>query len=96
MIKDENYNYNETTEEEIVTIPLELENGSIVNCHVIAIFDWGGMDYIALLPEETDEILLFRYTELQNDEIQIENIESDWEWERVVDYFDSMLKEDEE
>lgn len=82
--------------DEPVIIPLELENGTTVDCHVIAVFDYEGIDYIALLPEETTEILMYRYVELDEDEIQLVNIDSEREWERVVEYFDSMLEDEEE
>lgn len=94
MINEENYG-NENMDEEPVIVPLELDSGAVVNCHVIAIFDCEGINYIALLPEETTEILMFRYIELENDEIQIINIDSELEWERVVQYFDNMLEEEE-
>ena len=57
MITEENYN-NEEMEE--VIVPLELEDGKVMDCHVIAIFDYNNKDYIALLPVETDEILMFQ------------------------------------
>jgi len=82
--------------DEPVIIPLELDNGTTVDCHVIAVFDYEGIDYIALLPEETTEILMYRYIELGEDEIQLINIDSEREWERVVEYFDTMLEDEEE
>lgn len=82
--------------DEPVIIPLELENGATVDCHVIAVFDFDGIDYIAVLPEGTEEILMYRYIELAEDEIELVNIDNDREWERVVEYFDTMLEAEEE
>lgn len=82
--------------DEPVIIPLELENGATVDCYVIAVFDFDGIDYIAVLPEGTEEILMYRYIELAEDEIELVNIDNDREWERVVEYFDTMLEAEEE
>lgn len=82
--------------DEPVIIPLELENGATVDCHVIAVFDFDGIDYIAVLPEGTEEILMYRYIEFAEDEIELVNIDNDREWERVVEYFDTMLEAEEE
>lgn len=95
MVVNENYNIDAMDDEEPVVIPLELEDGSTVNSHVIAIFDFEDTDYIALLPEETTEILMFRYGETGEDEISLENIEDPAEWERVVAYFDTLIEEGE-
>ena len=53
-------------------------------------------NYIALLPLEgeaasNDEVYLYRYTEKDNGEPVLENIESDEEYETVADAFDEEL-----
>lgn len=77
----------------LIMVPLQLDSGAVVDSHVVATFDCEGINYIALLPERTAEILVFRYIELEDDKIQIINIDSEWEWERVVRHFDNMLEE---
>ena len=70
---------------EEATVTLTLDDGSEVECAVMAIFPVGkeGHLYIALLPltedgeNEDGEIYLYRYTELEDDEIQLDNIEDD-------------------
>lgn len=83
-------------EDEPVIIPLELEDGSTIDCHVIAIFDYDGIDYIAILPNGSMEILLFRYVETGEDEISLENIDDRLEWELVAEYFDSLVEREED
>ena len=80
-------------DEDDIIIPLELEDGSILDCHVIAVFDYKDNSYIALLPDGTTEIMLFRYNEIGYDEMSLENIEDEREFEQVLDYFDSLLDE---
>ena len=39
----------ENTDEE-VTVDIELDDGTVVNCSIVTIFDVDGKEYIALLP----------------------------------------------
>ena len=50
-------------EEELLTIPLLLDNDIQIECYVIAVFDAQGKEYIALLAKEQseEESLLLRY-----------------------------------
>lgn len=79
-------------------ITLTLEDDSEMNCEVLGIFPVEGKDYIALLPEdagEDGEVIIYRYTELENDEIQLDNIEDDEEFEKVGEAFDEFMDEQE-
>ena len=63
---------------------------------VINIFKAGDREYIALLPmegpaAEEGEVYLYRYSEDENGEPDLENIEDDDEFELVSDAFDEML-----
>ena len=88
-------------EDAIVT--LTLDDGSEVECAVMAIFPVGKEEqqYIALLPLDEDgdnedgEIYLYRYTELEGEDIQLDNIEDDDEYEAVADAFDELLDNEE-
>lgn len=84
-------------DEELVVVPLTLENGTQVNCYVIAVFDVLDKEYIALLPveEHQDELLLFRYKTLADDEIELQNIDDEVEFERVVEFFDELMEQGE-
>lgn len=87
-------------EAQIVT--LVLDDSSELDCAVIAVFD--GVDgyedilYSALLPideeeREDGELFLYRYTELPNDELDIQAIEDDDEFSLVAERFDALLEE---
>ena len=45
--------------------------------------------------EEDAQIFLYRFEELGDDEVNLETIEDDDEFELVSDYFDEMLDEQE-
>ncbi|MDO4556092.1 MAG: DUF1292 domain-containing protein [Lachnospiraceae bacterium] len=84
----------EHEEEAIVT--LTLDDDSTLDCVVLAIYPAGDKEYIALLPtdsEDDGEVLLYRFKELENGEIQLDNIEEDDEYEIAADAFDELLDE---
>lgn len=79
-------------------ITLTLEDDSELNCEVIGIFPVGDREYIALLPEgsgEDGEVIIYRFTELEGDDIQLDNIEDDAEFELVSEAFDEFMDEQE-
>lgn len=81
-------------DEEIMTITLE--DGTEVDCAIIAIFPVEEKDYIALLPlndqEEEGEVYLYEFKE-NEDGIELISIESDEEYEQVTKAFDEILEE---
>lgn len=86
--------YVEELDDESVT--LELDDGTSVECEVLAIFPAADKSYIALLPTtgpsaESGEVYLYRYTENDKSEPELSNIESDEEFEIVSDAFDELL-----
>ena len=79
--------------EECDQITLTLEDGSDLVCDVISVFPVQDKNYIALLPSNDDpdaEIFLYRFIE-NGEEIELENIEDDEEFEMVSDAFDELL-----
>ena len=97
----ENKNVNPAAEnEEEMTVTLTLDDGRELECVVLTIFPAGETEYIALLPmddedSEEGEVYLYRYTEDENGEPNLENIEDDDEYEIVADAFDELLDEQE-
>ncbi len=95
----ENINDNEEFDEP--TVSMTLEDGTELECDVIAIFPVGDRDYIALLPNkpvegyEENEVFLYRYAELDGDDIELTQIETEEEYEAVADAFDELLDEEE-
>ena len=84
------------------TMTLDLDDGGKLECIVLNVFPVNNREYIALLPmndeghvEEDAQIFLYRFEELGDDEVDLETIEDDDEFELVSDYFDEMLDEQE-
>ena len=85
---------------EEMTVELELEDGSNVNCAVITILTVDKKDYIVLLPlnddgeNEDGEVWFYGYSENPddpNEEPELVFIEDDEEYEKVADAFDEYL-----
>lgn len=100
MAKKEKNSLKDTEAEEEMTVSLDLEDGSTVNCAVVTIFEVEGRDYIALLPlsedgeNEDGEVWLYRYNENPedpNEEPELDYIDDDDEYEKVSDAFDEYL-----
>ena len=89
-------NFDPMDEEMEMTVTLTLDDGTECKCLVLTIFEAGERDYIALLPmdeniAEEGEVFLYRYLEDADGNPDIENIESDDEYEIVADAFDELL-----
>ena len=88
---------------DLETVTLELDGGEEITCDVISIFpvniDNTERMYIALLDQnatEDSDIFLYRASNLEDpDNIQIDNIEDDDEFEIVADAFDELLDDEE-
>jgi len=92
----------EMDNQEEMTVTLILDDGKELECVVLTIFPAGDKEYIALLPmedanDESDEgeVYLYRYSEDENGQPNLENIEDDDEYEIVADAFDELLDEQE-
>lgn len=84
----------ECAEELVVTITLD--DDSTIDCIVIATYPVNDQDYIALLPieeDDGDDVLIFRYKELAEDEVEIDNIESEEEFQAASEEFEKMMEE---
>ena len=81
-------------------VTLDLDDGSSVECQILTIFEAEGRDYIALLPldengdeNEDGEVFIYRYSEDEEGNPSLENIEDDDEYEVVAARFDELLDE---
>lgn len=79
-------------EEEIPTMQLVLDDGTEVEWDVIATFPVGDSDYIALAPQDSEDLFLYRYSETE-DGVNLENIEDDDEFEAVGRALDELFNE---
>ena len=72
-------------DEEADFITLEFDDGQDVECEIMGVFDFEGKEYIALLPDDgTDDVYIYGYKEVGEDEFELIDIEDDEEFERVV------------
>lgn len=85
---------NTNDNEELDQIVLTLEDNSELVCDVIAYFPCDDKNYVALLPADDpdSDFFLYRYVE-KGDEIELEDIEDDDEFEAASDAFDELLDE---
>ena len=95
-------NTNNTNNEEEIFDPqkmfvtLDLDDGSQLECQILTIFDVDNQNYIALVPVDNDEeVIFYRYFEDEEGNPSLENIDSDDEFDAVSDRFDELLDEEE-
>lgn len=87
-------------EEEIMdleTMFLTLDDDTEMECGILGVFEVEGLEgkeYIALLPLEDETVLLYEYKEA-GDEIELNVIEDDDEFDKVSNAFYDMYKEEE-
>ncbi|MBC6678931.1 DUF1292 domain-containing protein [Zhenpiania hominis] len=79
-------------------ITLEYDDGTELECEMMGVFEADGKEYIALIPQDdSDDVYIYGYKEVSEDEFELIDIEDDAEFERAVAVFDQlMLEEDEE
>ena len=89
----------ESNDEEM-TVTLDMEDGTSVECAIVTILTVNNQDYIVLLPldengeNEDGEVWFYRYSENENDpneEPVLDYIDDDDEYEAVADAFDEFL-----
>lgn len=92
---------------EYQTMDLVLDDGSEITCLVLSIFEVNGVDgqFVALLPEPEGEdydeneetpIYLYGYKDLEDGEVELINIDSDEEYDKVAAAFDEIMIEEED
>ena len=79
-------------------ITLEYDDGTELECEMMGVFEADGKEYIARIPQDdSDDVYIYGYKEVSEDEFELIDIEDDAEFERAVAVFDQlMLEEDEE
>lgn len=95
----ENNIKNQNLEDDEMFVTLDLDNGTQIECEILTIFEVNGQDYIALLPlsedgdDDGEEVYIYRYSEDEEGNPSLDNIEDDDEYEAVADRFDELLDE---
>ncbi|MBR4411895.1 MAG: DUF1292 domain-containing protein [Firmicutes bacterium] len=81
--------------EETEVITLEFDDGVEVECEIMGVFDYEGKEYIALIPDDgSDDVYIYGYKEVGDDEFELVDIEDDAEFEKVVAEFDKIMAEE--
>lgn len=92
---DCNHDHDHDHDNEHHSITLTLEDDTELLCQVLGNFEVDGKEYIALLPEDSEEVLIYNFSET-DDVVNIENIEDDAEFERAAAILEALLKEEDE
>lgn len=94
MAEDKKKDLIEEEVEEII-IPLEFDDGKTEECRFIAIFENDEKQYMALESTDgTEDLYIFAYEEVGEDEYTLKDIESDEEFDEAVKAFDELLEEE--
>ena len=87
---------NPEMEEDVEIITLEFDEGEEVECEIMGVFDFNGKEYIALIPDDgTDDVYIYGYKEVGEEEFEIVDTEDDAEFEAVAAEFDKIMDEQE-
>ena len=80
--------------EEADFITLEFDDGIEVECEIMGVFDFEGKEYIALIPNDnTDDVYIYGYKEVGEDEFELIDIEDEELFNSVVQEFDAIMAE---
>ncbi len=87
---------NKNIQEEADIITLEFEDGAELECEIMGVFDHAGKDYIALIPlDDSDDVYIYGYKEVGEDEFELVDLEDDAEFEAAVAEFDAIMAAEE-
>jgi hypothetical protein len=82
-------------EEELETITLEFDDGVVLETEVLGVFESGGKDYIALVPEDgSDDVYIYGYKEVEDseDEFELLDIDDEAEFSAAVETFETLME----
>jgi hypothetical protein len=86
MSNDNTYQSDDT---EFIT--LEFDDGTAIECEIMGVFDCEDKEYIALIPDnDSDDVYIYGYREVSEDEFELIDIEDDNEFEKVIDEFEQL------
>ena len=81
-----------------VVITLEFDDGESVECEVLGLFEYDEFpdkEFIALIPvdEKSDDVYIYEFHEISEDEFELLDIESDEDFEKIVAEFERLVEE---
>ena len=74
-------------------IELELEEGLRQHCVVLGFFEIGDIEYVGLMPIETEDCYIFRYDEDEEMNPVLGAIETEEEFKEASEVLDELLEE---
>lgn len=78
-------------------LTLEFDDGATVECEILGIFACKGKEYIALLPDDdSEDVYLYGYKEVGDEEFELVDIVDDAEFEEVCKEFEAITAEEDE
>ena len=76
-------------------ITLEFDDGKEVEAEIMGVFECEGKEYIALIPDDdTDDVYLYGYKEVNDEEFELIDIEDDAEFDKVAKVFEEITAEE--
>ena len=86
---------NQAVDDEAEFITLEFEDGEEVEAEIMGIFEVEGKEYMALSPDDdSDDVYLYGYKEISDEEFELLDIEDDDEFDKVVAEFEKLTEEE--
>ena len=86
---------NDVAEDEGDFITLEFDDGEEIVCEIMGVFEVEGKEYIALIPDDqTDDVYIYGYAEISEEEFDLIDIEDDDEFNKVVEEFEKLTAEE--
>ncbi len=86
-----------SVDEDADYITLEFDDGQEVECEIMGVFGTEGKEYIALIPMDgTDDVYIYGYKEVGEDEFELLDIDDDDEFEKAVKEFEALTVDDDE
>lgn len=80
---------------EEVMVTLTFDNGYITDCFVVGTFECENREYMALAPDDgTDDIYLYRYKQIDNENFELDEIATREEMARVAEEFTTLVEPD--
>lgn len=87
---------NETLDDDAEYITLQFDDSDDIECEILGVFDFEEKEYIALLPQDgTDDVYIYEYKEIDDEEFELIDIEDDALFERVAAEFELLSLEEE-
>jgi hypothetical protein len=86
----------EIEDDEPMIVTLEYDDGSVMETEAMGVFEADGKEYIALIPDDgSDDVYIYGYEEVEDDEFKLVDIEDEAEFKRAVAAFDKIVAEEE-